>query len=83
MAVGHSVAVEQWSGMLEELLGRVAGRFGRVKPRRRVRGFARSHTGMIHPCRCFEVRRPNNGYLRKTSWSVGFPLRWQSAEFPD
>jgi hypothetical protein len=25
--------------MLEELLGRVAGRFGRVEPRRRVRGF--------------------------------------------
>jgi hypothetical protein len=25
--------------MLDELLGRVAGRFGRVEPRRRVRGF--------------------------------------------
>jgi SRSO17 transposase len=39
VAVGRSVAVEPWSGMLEELLGRVAGRFPRVEPRRRVRGF--------------------------------------------
>ncbi len=39
MAVGRSVAVERWAGMLDELLGRVAGRFGRVEPRRRVRGF--------------------------------------------
>jgi SRSO17 transposase len=31
--------VDRWPGMLEELLGRVAGRFGRVEPRRRVRGF--------------------------------------------
>ena len=39
MAVGRSVAVERWPGMLDELLGRVAGRFPRVEPRRRVRGF--------------------------------------------
>lgn len=39
MAVGRSVAVEPWSGLLEELLARVAGRFSRVEPRRRVRGF--------------------------------------------
>ena len=35
MAVGRSIAVERWPGMLDELLGRVAGRFPRVKPRRR------------------------------------------------
>jgi SRSO17 transposase len=39
VAVGRSVAVEPWSGMLEELLGRVAGRFPRIEPRRRIRGF--------------------------------------------
>ena len=39
MAVGRSVAVDRWPGMLDELLGRVAGRFPRVEPRRRVRGF--------------------------------------------
>jgi SRSO17 transposase len=39
VAVGRSVAVERWPGMLEELLGRVAGRFPRVEPRRRIRGF--------------------------------------------
>ncbi len=39
MVVGRSVVVERWPGMLDELLGRVAGRFPRVEPRRRVRGF--------------------------------------------
>jgi SRSO17 transposase len=39
VAVGRSVAVARWSVLLEELLARVAGRFGRVEPRRRVRGF--------------------------------------------
>ena len=39
MAAGHSVAVDPacWQAGLEELLGRVAGRFGRVEPRWRAR----------------------------------------------
>ena len=39
MAAGHSVGVDpaHWQAGLEELLGRVAGRFGRVEPRRRAR----------------------------------------------
>ena len=41
MAAGHSVGVDpaRWQVGLEELLGRVAGRFGRVEPRRRARAF--------------------------------------------
>jgi SRSO17 transposase len=41
VAAGHSVGVDpaRWQAGLEELLGRVAGRFGRVEPRRRARGF--------------------------------------------
>ena len=41
MAAGHSVDVDpaRWQAGLEELLGRVAGRFGRVEPRRRARAF--------------------------------------------
>jgi SRSO17 transposase len=41
VAAGHSVEVDPacWQAGLEELLGRVAGRFGRVEPRRRVRAF--------------------------------------------
>ncbi len=39
MAVGRSVAVGPWSGRLDDLLGRVAGRFPRIEPRRRIRGF--------------------------------------------
>jgi hypothetical protein len=41
MAAGHSVDVDpaRWQAELEELLARVAGRFGRVEPRRRARAF--------------------------------------------
>jgi SRSO17 transposase len=39
VATGHSVGVDpaRWQAGLEELLGRVAGRFGRVEPRRHAR----------------------------------------------
>jgi SRSO17 transposase len=41
VAAGHSVAADPacWQAGLEELLGRVAGRFGRVEPRWRARAF--------------------------------------------
>jgi SRSO17 transposase len=41
VAAGHSVDGDPacWQAGLEELLGRVAGRFGRVEPRRRARAF--------------------------------------------
>jgi SRSO17 transposase len=43
VAAGHSLDVDpaRWQAGLEELLGRVAGRFGRVEPRRRARAFVR------------------------------------------
>src|SRR4029450_5682977 len=37
VAAGHSVTPASWQTRLEELLGRVAGRFGRVEPRRHAR----------------------------------------------
>src|SRR5215218_7525711 len=37
VAEGHSVTPTSWQTGLEELLGRVAGRFGRVEPRRHAR----------------------------------------------
>jgi SRSO17 transposase len=39
VAAGHSVAPASWRAGLDELLGRVAGRFPRVEPRRRARAF--------------------------------------------
>ena len=41
MATGHSLNVDpaRWQAGLDELLGRIAGRFGRVEPRRRARAF--------------------------------------------
>jgi SRSO17 transposase len=39
VAAGHSVDPARWQADLEELLGRVAARFGRVEPRRRARAF--------------------------------------------
>jgi hypothetical protein len=39
MAAGHSVTPTSWQAGLDELLGRVAGRFARVDLRRRARAF--------------------------------------------
>jgi SRSO17 transposase len=39
VAAGHSVTPAGWQTGLDELLGRVAGRFARVEPRRRARAF--------------------------------------------
>ena len=41
VAAGHSLDVDpaRWQAGLEELLGRVAGRFGRVEPRQRAKAF--------------------------------------------
>jgi SRSO17 transposase len=39
VAAGHSVTPARWQAGLEELLGRVAGRFPRVEPRRHARAF--------------------------------------------
>jgi SRSO17 transposase len=41
VAAGHSVDPGRWQELFEELLGRVAGRFGRVEPRRHARAFVR------------------------------------------
>jgi SRSO17 transposase len=39
VAAGHSVIPARWQARLDELLGRIAGRFGRVELRRRARAF--------------------------------------------
>ena len=39
VAVGHSVDPARWRAAFDALLGRVAGRFGRVEVRRRARAF--------------------------------------------
>jgi SRSO17 transposase len=37
VAAGPSIEAERWQAMFEELMGRVAGRFARIEPRRRAR----------------------------------------------
>ena len=39
VAAGHSVAPAAWQALFEEVIGRIAGRFGRVEPRRTARDF--------------------------------------------
>jgi hypothetical protein len=39
VAAGLSVDPARWREQFEELMGRIAGRFGRVEPRRRARAF--------------------------------------------
>ena len=44
MAAGLSLEVARWLGLFDELMGRIAGRFGRVEPRRRARAKVRTWT---------------------------------------
>jgi SRSO17 transposase len=39
VAAGHSVDAARWQGLFDDLMGRIAGRFFRVEPRRRARPF--------------------------------------------
>ena len=39
VAAGLSVDPGRWAEQFDELMGRIAGRFGRVEPRRRARAF--------------------------------------------
>lgn len=41
MAAGHSIDPARWQTALDELLGRIAGRFTRIEPRRRAGAFVR------------------------------------------
>jgi SRSO17 transposase len=46
MAVGHSVDPARWRALFDEVMSRVAGRFGRVEPRRTARDVA---LGLLSP----------------------------------
>src|SRR5215216_6273871 len=57
VAVGHSVAVDptHWQELFDELLGRVAGRFARVEPRRRAKAFVRGLLADLPPKNCWTI----------------------------
>jgi hypothetical protein len=57
VAAGHSVDVDpaRWQAGLDELLGRVAGRFGRVEPRRRARAFVRGLLADLPRKNCWTI----------------------------
>ena len=55
VAVGHRVTPASWQTRVDELLGRIAGRFGRVEPRRHARAL---------------VLRLLSGLPRKNCWTI-------------
>jgi SRSO17 transposase len=55
VADGHSVNPDRWRALFDELMGRIGGRFVRVEPRRRARGFV---LGLIA------------GLPRKNCWTI-------------
>jgi SRSO17 transposase len=55
MAAGHSVDPAGWRGALEELLGRIAGRFGRVEVRRRARAFVLGLLAELPRTNCWTI----------------------------
>ena len=57
VAAGHSVDVDPawWQELLDELLGRVAGRFARVDLRRRARAFVRGLLADLPRKNCWTI----------------------------
>src|SRR6266545_5828204 len=55
VAAGHSVDPARWQAGLEELLGRVAGRFARVELRRRARAFVRGLLSDLPRKNCWTI----------------------------
>ena len=55
VAAGLSVDPARWQEKLDELMGRIAGRFARVEPRRRARAFV---LGLL------------SGLRRKNCWTI-------------
>jgi len=57
VAAGHSVDVDpaRWQEPFDELMGRVAGRFARVEPRRRAKGFVLGLLGDLPRKNCWTI----------------------------
>jgi SRSO17 transposase len=55
VAAGHSLTPARWQAGLEALLGRVAGRFGRVEPRRHARALVRGLLADLPRKNCWTI----------------------------
>jgi SRSO17 transposase len=55
VAAGHSVDVGRWQREFDELMGRIASRFGRVEPRRRVRSMVRGLLAGLPRTNCWTL----------------------------
>ena len=55
VAAGDSVAAGRWQGMFDELMGRIAGRFARVEPRRRAAVFVEGLLSELPRKNCWSI----------------------------
>ena len=55
MAAGQSVDPARWQAGFDELMGRIAGRFSRVEPRRRVRQFVAGLLAELPRTNCWTI----------------------------
>ena len=57
MAAGHSVAIDpaRWQELLDQVMGRVAGRFARVELRRRAKAFVRGLLSDLPRKNCWTI----------------------------
>jgi DDE superfamily endonuclease len=55
VAAGHSVAAEEWLAEFDCGFARIAGRFGRVEPRRRARAYLLGLLSDVNTRRCWQL----------------------------
>jgi hypothetical protein len=73
----HSVEgdLALWQAGLEELLGRVAGRFGRVEPRRRARAFVQGLLADLPRKNCWTIAEHAGDPAPDGMCSICWPAR--------
>jgi hypothetical protein len=54
-AAGHSVAIEEWLAEFDSGFARIAGRFGRVEPRRRARAYLLGLLSNVDTRTCWQL----------------------------
>ena len=80
VAAGHSIDPARWQTALDELLGRIAGRFTRVESRRRARAFV---CGLLADLPARTAGRSARRRVRGAIWPVTPPLPFGRSRISD
>jgi SRSO17 transposase len=83
VAVGHSVNPAGWQITFDELTARIAGRFGRVEPRRTARAYLSALLSNIERKNCWHLAEQAGHLGPHAMRRLLRTTRWQADEVRD